>query len=65
VKRGDLVLLRNTRFEPGESHFAIFWDDGVDFDEWGYLPEVNCTIYWMDQFIPHVKKDLEVVNEMW
>jgi hypothetical protein len=65
VKRGDLVLLLNTQFEPGESHFAIFWEDNIDFVEWGYLPEVNCTIYWMDQFIPFIKEDLEVVNEMW
>lgn len=63
MKRGDLVLIRNTTFEPGESHFGIFWEDSVDWSEWGFLPEVNCTLLWENQFIPFVKGDLELVGE--
>jgi hypothetical protein len=68
MKRGDLVLIKNTKFEPWESHFGIFWEDSVDFEEWGYLPLVNCTLLWENQFIPFVKSDLELVgeyNETW
>jgi hypothetical protein len=63
MKRGDLVLIKNTTFESWESHFGIFWEDSVDFEEGGFLPEVNCTLLWENQFIPFVKKDLELVGE--
>lgn len=63
MKRGDLVLIKNTKFEPWESHFGIFWEDSVDWSEWGYLPLVNCTLLWENQFIPFVKSDLELVRE--
>lgn len=62
MKRGDLVLIRGDFLQPDEPCFGVFWDDSVDFDEWGYLPLVECTVFWNSQFIPFCYKDLTLVE---
>lgn len=57
-KRGDLVLIREDILNPGEPRYGLFWDDSVDPEEWGYLPLVECTVFWNSQFIPFSYSDL-------
>lgn len=65
MKRGDLVLIRGDFLQPDEPRYGLFWDDSVDFDEWGYLPLVECTVFWHSQFIPFCYKDLTLLGEEW
>ena len=58
MKRGDLVLIREDILNPGEPRYGLFWDDSVDQEEWGYLPIVECTVFWNSQFIPFCYSDL-------
>lgn len=65
MKQGDLVLIKNVIFLPGESEYGIFWEDNVDFSTNGYVPDVNCTILWMGSFIPFCKEEnVELLQEL-
>jgi hypothetical protein len=35
----------------------------VDFEEWGYLPLVDCTLFWNSQFVPFSYSDLILLEE--
>jgi hypothetical protein len=63
VKRGDLVLIREDILHPGEPRLGLFWSDSVDFEEWGYLPLVDCTLFWNSQFVPFSYSDLILLEE--
>lgn len=64
MKRGDLVLIREEILNLGEPRYGLFWDDSVDHDEWGYLPGVECTLFWNTQFIPFSYDDLTLLREV-
>lgn len=64
MKPGDLVLIKKEILSANESQFGIFLNDSIDFDEWGYLPVVDCTLLWMGELIPFEKNSLELVNEL-
>lgn len=62
MKPGDLVII-NLDLHANESIFGIFFSDSIDYDIWGYLPIVDCTLIWMGDLIPFEKKRLKVVRE--
>lgn len=64
MKPGDLVIIDKLILQPNESQFGIFLSDSIDFQEWGNLPTVDCTILWMGELIPFEKSSLKLVNEL-
>lgn len=65
MKPGDLVIIDKLILQPNESQFGIFLSDSIDFQEWGNLPIVDCTILWMGELIPFEKSSLKLVNELY
>jgi hypothetical protein len=64
MKPGDLVLIKKEILSANESQFGIFLNDSIYFDEWGYLPIIDCTLLWMGELTPFEKNSLELVNEL-
>jgi len=59
----DLVLIRGSILNPDEPIVGVFWDNSVDFEEWGHLPVVDCTLFWNEGFIPFSYGDISLLSE--
>lgn len=65
MKVGDLVLVYDTWFEPGESDLAVYMGEPLHALEWRDIPYVDCTILLNGKLVHFSRDNLVLVGEEW